>query len=385
MNILIIEDNPEKFNELDECIRSWHKLREIRSELKIHHAVGMKEAYNPIYNMKFDLIIFDIYMPANTPNGEDQNFSNEIIYAKNESKNKLTEAIVLTALPNSEDKTLFNENGITFVSYSDARKPWEGALKEKLERLAQRIKFDFLIFCALTKERNAFNNTNAILGKSLDIDGLNCQEITINEKKGLCIKPSNMGLVSMAITVTRSIEMFEPEFVGMSGICAGKSGSVNMLDVIACTVAWNYQEGKYEDGKFIQQPHQSCQPDEIKTRIEQFIEDPLIIKTVKTGFIGNEVVERSGIKAGAIASGSTVVADELMMQEINSQYRKMLGLEMEIQAFHEAALQSTCKPNFLAAKTVIDLGDKDKGDDFQMIGSIMSARLICEYIARFHS
>lgn len=385
MNILIIEDNQDKFDKLHECIQNWYDEQEVANELNIQHADGMKTAYGPIYNKKFDLIIFDIFMPSNTSSGEDQNFSEEIIYAKKDSKNKLTEGIVLTALPNSEDKTLFNVNGITFVSYSDESRPWEGALREKLERIAQRIKFNFLIFCALTKERNAFDETNATLGRPLDINGLNCKEITINGKKGLCIKPSNMGLVSMAITATRSIEMFEPEFVGMSGICAGKSGSVNMLDVIACTVAWNYQEGKYEDGKFIQQPHQSWQPDEIKTRIEQFIEESETVKIIKSGFIGNKVVEKCAILTGAIASGSTVIADEGAMNVIKGQYRKMLGLEMEIQAFHEAALQATCKPSFLAAKTVIDLGDKDKDDEFQHVGAIMSARLICEYIARFYS
>ncbi|MCU8028945.1 MULTISPECIES: hypothetical protein [unclassified Shewanella] len=385
MNILIIEDNKDKFDNLEECIKSWHEQQDIIDELNIVHVEGMRDAYNPIYNTKFDLIIFDIYMPADTTNGEDYNFSNDIIYAKNKSKNKLTEAIVLTALPNSEDKTLFNENGITFVSYSDERRPWESALKEKLERIAQIIKFDFLIFCALTKERNAFHQTHAKLGKHLEIHGLNCQEITINNKKGLCIKPSNMGLVSMAITATRAIEMFKPEFVGMSGICAGKSGSVNMLDVIVCTVAWNYQEGKYQDGKFIQQPHQSWQPDEVITRIEQFIENQEIVKKIKYGFIGNKLLEKSQILPGAIASGSTVIADEAMMLEIKDQYRKMLGLEMEIQALHEAALQATCKPSFLAAKTVIDLGNKDKDDDYHDIGSILSARLICEYISKFHS
>ncbi|MBG9994375.1 hypothetical protein I6F50_04805 [Pseudoalteromonas sp. NZS127_1] len=385
MNILIIEDKKEKFLDLKNCISEWHSEQDLCNELDIQHADGMQSAYGKIYSDKFDLIVFDVFMPGKFSESEDENFSQEIIFSKNDSLNRLTEAIVLTALPNSEDKTLFNENGITFVSYSDERRPWRGALREKLDRVAQKIRFNFLIFCALTKERNAFNHTSAVLGKTFEIKGLNCLEITINGKKGLCIKPSNMGLVSMAITTSRSIEIFEPGFVGMSGICAGKNGSVNMLDVIACTVAWNYQEGKYEDGKFIQQPHQSWQPDEMRTRIEQFTEDKAVISIIKDGFITNKIVENSEILHGAIASGSTVIADENAMVEIKEQYRKVLGLEMEIQAFHEAALQATCKPSFLAVKTVTDLGNKEKDDTFQEIGSIMSARLICEYITKYYS
>lgn len=382
MKILVIEDKIEKYNDIKNCISDWHIEKKLGNNLTFTHAKNMQQVYGPLHKTKFDLIIFDVFMPTSA-HSEEYNCSLDIIFAVKDSCNKLTESIVLTALPSSEDRALFNDNGVTFVSVNDSNKAWQESLIDKLERIAQKISFKFLILCALSKERQAFEHTDAIIGESKNIKGLNCQEITINNVKGLCIKPSKMGLVNMAITATRAIEMFEPEFVGMSGICAGKSGSSNILDVIACTVAWDYQTGKYQNGKFIQEPYQSSQPDSEQTIIEQFLDNPDVTQYVKNGLEKYPEVNSSQLLHGAIASGSTVIADESKMEEIKGQFRKMLGLEMEIKAFYEAALQATCKPKFLAAKTVTDLGDVSKEDYFQDVGAIMSSRVIFKYIENF--
>ena len=81
---------------------------------------------------------------------------------------------------------------------------------------------------------------------------MDCQEAEIGTFKGFIIKPRHMGLVSMAITAAKSIEIFQPKIVAMSGICAGVSGESNYLDLLVSKVCWQWQTGKWKEGKFKQ-------------------------------------------------------------------------------------------------------------------------------------
>lgn len=383
MKILIIEDKPEKASQIECVVNMFCAEKNDGSNTYIEKVSCISSIHKPIFTTKFDLIIFDVYLPLFEHSLEEQNAAKDIICTYKSSLNANTDAIVLTQQPNSGDSNLFNENGVVFIEYDDDNE-WTNPLNLVLEKVSKKINFDFLIFCALTKERKAYKHTNATLGCLKTISGLDCQEITIDDKRGLCIKPTRMGLINMAVTATRAIELFEPLFVGMSGICAGQSDRAKMLDVIICTMAWEYQAGKYKSGVFIQEPYQVCLPPEQQNEISQFVEDPKLKDIICEGLSMHDHISNMSIKLGPMASGSLVVADSEKMDEIKSGHRKLLGLEMEINALYEAANQTTCKPKYLAIKTATDFGDINKSatDDFQDIGSIMAARCLVEYIER---
>lgn len=381
MNILIIEDKPEKIKLYEEHIHEWHVKNELGNSVKIDKARYMAEANQYIYKNKYDLIIFDIYIPFYEQDTEEVNVTKDIIFAVNGSQNKSTEAIVITALPSPDDNSIFNDNNIVYVCFDEGN-VWQDTLTRKLIRVAEKTRFDFIILCALSKERKAYESTDAITGQLKSIAGLNCQEMTIGNRKGLCIKPTRMGLVNMAITATRAISMFEPEFVGMTGICAGKSNNANMLDVLICSHAWDYQTGKYVNGKFLQEPYQIPLPNEQQTLVSQFIERANLKSNIIQSFEHIDDAVKMTVRSGPIASGSSVVADADKMEEIKEQHRKMLGLEMEIMAMYEAAAQAECQPKCLAIKTATDFGDINKSntEDYQEVGSVMSARCMVEFI-----
>ncbi|TOF93204.1 hypothetical protein CGJ11_24035, partial [Vibrio parahaemolyticus] len=71
---------------------------------------------------------------------------------------------------------------------------------------------------------DAYRETDATIGQTRKIHGLDCLEITIGSSHGFIIKPHSMGLVNMAITASKAIELFQPKIVAMSGICAGVTG-----------------------------------------------------------------------------------------------------------------------------------------------------------------
>tara|TARA_R110001583_G_C5669027_1_gene410516 strand:- start:6430 stop:7587 length:1158 start_codon:yes stop_codon:yes gene_type:complete len=381
MKILIIEDNPEKAIQIECAVNDFCLAKNDGSNTYVENVSRISLIHKPINITKFDLIIFDIYLPLYEHSLEEQNGARDIICSYKDSINANTDAIVLTQQPNSGDSNLFNEHGVVFIEYDDAKR-WVKPLNLVLEKVSKKISFDFLIFCALIKERKAYKHTKATLGCAKTISGLDCQEITIGGKRGLCIKPMRMGLVNMAVTAARAIELFDPLFVGMSGICAGQSDTANMLDVIICNMAWEYQAGKYQDGVFIQEPYQVSLRPEQQAEVSQFSESPELKDIICEDLLMHDHVSDMSIKLGPIASGSIVVADSEKMNEIKKGHRKLLGLEMEINALYETANQASCKPKFLAIKTVTDFGDINKSttDDFQDIGSIMAARCLVEYI-----
>ena len=147
-------------------------------------------------------------------------------------------------------------------------------------------------------------------------------------------------------------------------------------------MAWEYQAGKYQYGAFIQEPYQVSLRPEQQAEVSQFSESPKLKDIICEDLLMHDHVSDMSIKLGPIASGSIVVADSEKMDEIKKGHRKLLGLEMEINALYETANQASCKPKFLAIKTVTDFGDINKSttDDFQDIGSIMAARCLVEYI-----
>ena len=376
MNILLIEDNEDKIQSISNCIN-----QNLDNCCQIEQAKNMTQARRQIISKIYDLIIFDIYLPVSDFDKTVIDVSSEIVSEYSISKNYQTEAIVITQHEEKliENTKLFNETGITVVNYSKENTNWQESLKLKISRNKDKIKYDFLIFCALTKERAGYYETHAKVGERKILKGLNCQDISIGRFKGLCITPSKMGLVNMAILASKAIEAFQPKIVAMSGICAGVKGESKLLDLIIGNVCWEYQTGKYKDNEFKQEPYQVPIESLVKTEIEQLIDNNDIINEIKKGLFQTELKE-SEIILGPISSGSAVIASAEKMAKIGMQHRKMAGLEMEMYSLYEAANQSLSKPLFFGAKAVVDLGDSSKADSLHSTASTISARFVVTYL-----
>lgn len=380
MNILIIEDSINKREEIESVIND--ELTNNNNRAVFSYADNLVLARRQLQTEVFDLIIFDMFMPLNTNLNEEVDCSEELIAEFSVSKNYQTESIALTQFEINEIDNFqsFNSAGITVVHFSD-NKNWISALRQKITRASQKIKCDFLIFCALSKERNAFSEADCKLGKQKNIFGMNCLEISIGDKNGFIIKPHNMGLVNMAITSAKAIELFQPKIVSMSGICAGVKGESNYLDIVVGKACWEYQTGKWKDGTFKQEPYQSTLSRGLEVDLEQSSEDQDIRNRIRNNIYKDEVSTMRIILA-PISSGSAVIADEKMMESIGFQHRKMAALEMEMYALYEAAAQSLCQPLYFGAKSVVDLGDTNKSDTFHDPACKLSARYVALMIKR---
>lgn len=379
MHILLIEDQVDKITLIKDLIsENIHD-----SQYTITEAGNLAEARRQILSKSFDLIIFDIYLPiGNGINTDAIDVSSDIISEFSQSKNYQTETIAITKydIDQLDNISLFNESGVTVVHYSASDQKWQDCLKLKIKRIIDKIKYDFLIFCALTKERSAYSQTDATLGTLKPLKGINCQDMKIGPFNGLCITPDKMGLVNMAISASKAIETFQPKIVAMSGICAGVDGEANLLDLIIGDLCWEYQTGKFKDNKFKQEPYQSPVDHRIRVELEQLCESDDFVNKIKEGLFQTEL-KNSRVFLGPISSGSAVIADTDKMIEIGMQHRKLAGLEMEMYSLYEAARQSLCRPLYFGAKAVVDLGDSSKDDELHTTASIISARLVINYLS----
>lgn len=374
MKILLIEDSEQKRISIESAIKS--QLTSAISQPNIIYAFNLTEARRQLISEQFDLIVFDMYLPDGTGSIHERDCSEELITEFSKGKNYKTEAIALTQFDISELENIqsFNVAGITLVKY-DATENWKISLSHKIERISQRVNCDFLIFCALQKERNAFRDTDCIIGNTRKVSGLDCLEIKIGNAFGLIIKPQRMGLVNMAIVATKAIELFQPKIVAMSGICAGVAGETKYLDLVVGNTCWEYQTGKWKDGEFRQEPYQVSLVHDLGIDLNQTTENIDILNAVRKGLFYSELNDFSIIVA-PISSGSAVIADEEMMSRIGTQQRKMAALEMEMYSLYEASQQSLCKPLYFGAKSVVDMGDASKGDHYHSAACLISARYV---------
>jgi adenosylhomocysteine nucleosidase len=375
MKYLVIEDNSEKRWAVESQISSLDK------NAIIDAADNLDDARIQILTKSYDLIVFDIFLPPRKKESE-QDVSDDLIHVFAKSKNYHCESIALTLFSDGDlPRAQFNDHGITVVSYDDEAQ-WKDSLKQKIERIILKPRSDFLVFCALSKERAAFQMANAKLLGMSTIAGLNCQELVIGGYKGFCITPQRMGLVNMAITAAKAIEIFQPKMAAMSGICAGVDGETKLLDLVIGDICWEYQTGKYKDNKFMQEPYQALVSNELRVHLEQVVEEPGFLQSLKNGLHDSELKE-SGLRLGPISSGSAVVADVSKMNDIGMQHRKWAGLEMEMYAFYEAAAQSQTRPVYFGAKAVVDMGTSAKGDALHNSACVLSARFVTEILRRF--
>lgn len=380
MKILIIEDDVEKLDEIENHIREKYA----ENNPKITKSLNLSEACKEIRINSYDLIIFDIYLPDNANSTEIIDVSDTILCAFNESINYQSESIAITKLDIKDVSNIdrFNELAINVIQYQTSDDKWKSCLDYKINKIISKINYDFIILCALSGERKAYERTEAKIGDSRLIKGLDCIEIDISDSKGLCVVPPKMGLVNMAITATKAIEYFQPKVVAISGICAGMKGVSNYLDVIVGDPCWEYGVGKYTEGKFKTEPYQIPLEYDIQSKLKLLCEDSNTLKYIKQDLY-DAALKDSKIKIAPIASGSAVVSDQNVMDAILEQHRKVSGVEMEMSAVYTSAQNSLLKPKFFGAKAVVDLGDSDKNDDYHETGCILSARFVIAYLKQY--
>jgi len=200
----------------------------------------------------------------------------------------------------------------------------------------------------------------------------------------VCLHCPQMGIVSSTLTTRIAIETFKPRLMIMTGICGGIDGQVAIGDVILAEKSWDWQSGKWLDnGDFEIAPDQKDASGELisltrKSEVKLF--------DFYKQFDGERPAVPSVLHVGPIVSGSAVVADPSMHERFISQHRKSMGIDMECYGVYFASTFSPePKPKFICIKSVSDLANRDKSNNFQKYCSFLSAQLGFELVVEYFS
>jgi len=387
MKILILEDDTEKLGEIVKAIDSL--------EFDITHiACSYFCDFNAEINRNtFDLVVADLMVPAFKDSDEAIDVSSNVIESIRDlnCQNYGTPVIALTKYDQLAEDHFSNLNkfDITVVTYEEGSSDWKNSFVRKVESCVPKKAYDFVIVCALEKEADSYLEAGYDAGNLFSVHGISCREISIGDGAGLIVMPPRMGLVNSAILCSRAIDIFNPRIICMSGICAGISGKANIYDVVIPDVCHQHDSGKWTSDGFIPELYSVQLHHQTRLKISEIIKDDDFIEALKKDvtlkrneFPGEAEELEFKVIMAPTSSGSAVVADDSMLENIQDQHRKMTAFEMESYALYESARQSLKSPVFFSAKSVVDNGDSQKGDEYHRVASLISAKAVYEIIKR---
>lgn len=387
MKILILEDDSAKLDAVKAEIAS------VSDASVLVTCENFQDFTKKVIRDPFDLIIVDLLVPRFKDSVEAEDLSEQIVDVVRdvENQNYNTPVLALTGFDAAAEENIhsLNKKDVQVVTFASDKSDWREVLRAKVLACTPAVSYKFVIVCALKKEMRGFEEAGYQLGAPKGIQGLECREITVADKLGVIVQSPRMGLVSCAITTARAIDVFSPEIVAMSGICAGVKGKANIYDVVIPEICHQHDFGKWGARGFEPELYNVQLAQNVNLKIAEIIDDPDFKLAVETGVrpLRNELPEEMqalvfNVFTAPTSSGSSVVSDEAMVEKIQGQHRKLAAFEMESYALYEAARLSQKQPKFFSAKSVVDDGGPSKGDSYHRVACILSARVVYEILAR---
>lgn len=378
MRVLLAEDDTEKAKKITALIGTEIDIE----DAEIVTAGTVNDAIIELGKGRFDLIIVDLVMPQHK-NGADVDATCqwcELI--ENHLSGRTASWIVMTGYPDVAEgaRASFARHNVAVIQF-DETEHWRQLLAQKIKENFVTRPLDFLIVCALEKERQGFRNTTAVIGGSSVIKGLDCLEVFIGDFSGTIVVQSAPGMISAAIVTTRALETFRPRAVAMSGICGGREGETELGALIVPDISWNYQSGKFVAGKLTPDLLQVGIPPHCRAVLAQMATDD-ISKELREGLLHSDIAN-APIQIQPMVTGSQVVADTAVGNDIGIQGRKVAGIDMEVASVLFAANDFFNGSGIaIAAKTVVDLANPHKDDRYHEYGCALSARFVVKALER---
>ncbi|WP_395166205.1 hypothetical protein [Klebsiella pneumoniae] len=403
MKIVIVDDQLNRYRTFkDEIINLGI------SQDSLFFFNNVEAAENFLTSNGCDLLILDILLPYSNFSEPDSKTSLDFLFEIHQGTelNKPLKIIGLTADKSINNKVIETFSAYTWnvVEYDATDDNWKAQIKTCIEYILSNTRddsyinnvsgnCDVLIVCALEEpELKSVLEIPWDWGISRPADDIHFVHdgafISNEIKFTVCATfASRMGMISTALKTSALIKLLSPKLIVMTGICAGVKGKTELGDVIFSDPVWDWQSGKRvkdkENSKFSISPHQIPSDLIVRTHIEQLRSD-------RKGL--NEIWKNSTLSCakefkiviGPMASGSAVLADGKVIEEIKIQHRDLVGVEMEAYGLYAAAKNSSLpQPLCCVLKAVCDFADESKNDEFQEYASYTSAQTLKLLLEKF--
>jgi nucleoside phosphorylase len=401
LRIIVTDDQVHRYSRLIDALST---LGIDRQCVDIAHSANQAREY--LERSQYDLLILDVLLPLWPEGKPDKQHSLDLLFELQETEtlHKPSRIVGITADKDAADAVgpNFEDWTWTVVEYSDSNDEWVNRclncvryIQKQVEQLAEKVSYgvDLAIVCALAEPELEevlklpweWSSARPIDETQFVHDGW----FKIGDRTfTVCAAASTrMGMISTALLSSKIITEMRPRLLAMCGICAGVKDKVNLGDVLLADPAWDFQSGKRVKDKsnktFSIAPHQIPVSVSIRSHLEQIRADQAALAKLSVDF-GSDAPGMTRVVIGPVASGSAVLADGDVIQEIRNQQRDLIGVEMEIYGMYAAAHSaSSPQPHAFALKSVCDFADPDKKDKAQRYAAYASANVLRLLMERF--
>jgi nucleoside phosphorylase len=198
---------------------------------------------------------------------------------------------------------------------------------------------------------------------------------------------ASMGLTSAAIATTQLVFQFRPRLVAMIGIAAGtRSGGKQFGDVLVADPSVDYNSGKvvFEGGirGFQPDPYPIGLNPRLRTILHKYRGSHPLFAEIRQRWNGAVPSAPNRLHVGPVGAADQVIDDPTRVLEIQKNWRKLIGVEMETYGVYRAVYEAPePKPRAVSFKAVCDFA-AEKSDSWQEYAAFMAAEFAVEFFKR---
>ncbi|WFP65114.1 hypothetical protein [Mesorhizobium sp. WSM4904] len=400
MKILIVDDNPRKYEKLFPPVID---VGVDRGSIDI--VTSASDGINRLKLTTYDLLIIDILLPFFPEQEASIDNSIQLLMEIGDSEEIQRPKRIVGISADREAaegaSDIFRKNMWTIIDYDETTDEWytqivncvRYMIAQSKNRATADSRIDVAIICALAEpELSEVLRLPWSFVAAEPID-----EVTFGHRgrfevggvshSVMAFGIGRMGMVPTALTAARVIDRMRPKVLVMAGICAGIKGKVNLGDVVLADPSWDWQCGKYITDKnttqFLGAAYQHVPPSIVRAHVEQLKADRASLAKISLE-APDQKLGLFKVAIGPMASGAAVIADEEVTAEIKAQHRETCAIDMESYAIYSAAYQADRPaPVAFVLKGVCDYADPHKNDGHQRDAAFASANVIRLLLERY--
>jgi nucleoside phosphorylase len=194
-----------------------------------------------------------------------------------------------------------------------------------------------------------------------------------------------MGLTAAAIATTQLVYKFRPRLVIMVGIAAGtRDGGKEFGDVLVADPSVDYNTGKVSGiggiREFLPDPYPIGVNPRLRSLLQKYRTTHPVFESIRGHWRGVLPAGPNRLHLGPLGAADQVIDDPSRVLEIQRNWRKLIGVEMETYAVYRACLEAPDpKPRFVSFKSVCDFA-AEKSDSWQDYAAFVAARFAVAFL-----
>lgn len=198
---------------------------------------------------------------------------------------------------------------------------------------------------------------------------------------------TSMGLTAAAIATTQLVLQFRPRLVAMIGIAAGThTGGKQFGDVLVADPSVDYNSGKvvlaHGIREFQPDPYPIGLNPRLRSVLQKYRGPHSLFAEIRKRWKGNTPVGSNCLHVGPVGAADQVIDDPTLVLEIQKNWRKLIGVEMETYGVYRAIHESPePKPRAVSFKAVCDFA-AEKSDSWQEYAAFVAAEFAIEFLRR---